>query len=156
MGKLRTEPKAKSLLNDNDYDKYKEILEEAQDAADDHDIFFDLEEGEQPAKVRKALSYVAEQEGIVVKISRKRGEDSLVFNFKTSSRSNSNRMSAEESRRRILNALKDAKKPIKKGEIISKTNISASTWNIRVKELVDEGKVVKDGERRDTVYSLPK
>jgi predicted transcriptional regulator len=157
MGRLRTEPKVKSFLSDEEYQTYQQVLEDAIDAASENDVYFDLEPHENPAQVRKALMYIAEEEGISVKISRKRGEHSLAFSFKTDNRLGSaNRMSADESRRRIMNALKDAGGPLKKSEIIAKTNISSSTWNIRVRELLESGEVTKSGDRRDTTYTYSK
>lgn len=157
MGRLRTEPKVKSFLSDEEYKNYKQILEDARNIASDNDVYYDLDQDEKAAVARKAFLYIAEEEGISVKVSSKRGENSLSLNFKAGARAGAgNRMSAEESRRRILNALKEAKKPMKKGDIIAKTNISPSTWNIRVKELLESGSVTKEGDRRDTTYSLSK
>jgi DNA-binding Lrp family transcriptional regulator len=56
---------------------------------------------------------------------------------------------------RILAALSEGDKPMSRADIVSRTGISPSAWNRRIKELVDEGKVVKLGWRRDSTYRLP-
>lgn len=154
MGKLRKEPKTKPFLNDAEYEHYSGILNEAKNAAVDNHVYYDLESGEKPSRVRKAFMFVAEKENVAVNIRRERNSGSLVFNFSGSSKNTTSRMSAEESRKRIINALSNAKKPLQKAEVISTTGISPSTWNIRIKELIADGKVRRTGDRRDTKYSL--
>jgi predicted transcriptional regulator len=83
-----------------------------------------------------------------------RGIHGLAFSFKKKLRIVPRRISASESRRRILTVLADAKGPLKKAEILRKTGISTSTWNVRIKELLSQGKVSRSGERRDSVYIL--
>jgi len=155
MGKLRTEPKAKRLLSDEEYSSFLEILEEARNASRDHFIYWDLEENESASRIRKAFMHIAESEGIPVFVRRERGSNSLAIRFRDNSRA-STRMSAAECQKRIMSALQKAERPLQKGEIIRATGISPSTWNIRIKELMHEGKVVRQGERRDTTYQLPK
>jgi len=153
MGKLRKEPKTKPFLNESEYQHYSAILNEAKNAATDNHVYYDLEKDEKPSKVRKAFLFVAEKESVPVTIRRERNSGSLVFNFSGSAKTTT-RMSAEESRRRIIQALSTAKKPLQKAEVISSTGISPSTWNIRIKELIRDGKVRRTGDRRDTKYSL--
>jgi DNA-binding transcriptional ArsR family regulator len=153
MGKLRTEPKVKPFLDDQEYREYLELLRDAKQASNDNFVYYDLESGEKPRKVRKALLHVAEKEGISLRIRRERGTNSLGLSFREKGKS-STRMSAEESRQRILKALGDAKEPQQKSQIISATGISPSTWNIRIKELMEAGKVKRMGDRRDTKYLL--
>ncbi len=154
MGSLRTEPKVKSFLSDEEYQSYLKNLKSAQGVANDHNVFFDLEPSENPAKVRKAFVYVAEQEGIPLTVRRLRGKNSLSLSFKAGVKASSSRMSAEECRQRIITVLKEAEGPMQKSEIIKKTGISPSTWNLRVKELIKEKKVRRQGERRDTKYVI--
>lgn len=154
MGTLRKEPKAKPFLDENEYQHYSEILNEAKNAAVDNHVYYDLEDTEKPSRVRKAFLFVAEKENIAVTIRRERNTGSLVFNFSGSPKNPTSRMSAEESRRRIINALSNADKPLQKAEVISTTGISPSTWNIRIKELIKDGQVKRTGDRRDTKYSL--
>jgi len=154
MGKLRTEPKVKPFLSEAEYHHFLSILKKAKDAAGEHNVFYDLEPSEKPNKVRKAFAYVAEKEDIQVDIRRQRGKQSLTLNFKDKNKNAATRMSAEECRRRIISVLGKSKRPMQKAEIIRDTGISPSTWNLRVKELITEGKVKRTGERRDTKYSL--
>ncbi|CAM2067171.1 Winged helix-turn-helix transcriptional regulator [Sulfidibacter corallicola] len=156
MGKLRTEPKVKPLVTDAEYKHYLSILQEAQSCAKEHHVYWDLEDGENPSKIRKGFMYVAEKEDLPVVVRRERGTRSLSFSFKEGEKVVSNRMSAKESRGRIVSALEDAGRPLQKSDIISATSISPSTWNIRIKELIDEGVVSREGDRRDTKYSLIK
>lgn len=154
MGKLRKEPKTKPFLNESEFQRYSALLNEAKNAATDNHVYYDLEKDEKPSKVRKAFLFVAEKESLPVTIRRERNSGSLVFNFSGGAKSTTTRMSAEESRRRIIQALTTAKKPLQKAEVISSTGISPSTWNIRIKELIRDGKVKRTGDRRDTKYSL--
>ena len=154
MGKLRKEPKVKPLLSDDAYRDVLNILKDAMGAAKDNYIYYDLEPSEKPSKVRKAFLYVAEKENLPVAIRRERGSNSLCLSFKDPAKALPARMSAEESRQRILKALSTANGPLQKSEIINTTGISPSTWNIRIKELMDKGRVVRTGDRRDTKYSL--
>lgn len=154
MGQLRTEPKAKSFLSDNEYTSYLDVLSEARTAAGEHHVFWDLEDGENAGKIRRAFMHIAEKEGIPVNIRRARGSRSLHFNFKDSADRVGSRMSAGECQKRIVGALTKANHPMQKSEIIDITGISPSTWNIRIKELVRAGLVVRSGDRRDTKYRL--
>lgn len=157
MGKLRTEPKVKPLLSEKEYNTYHGIIKNAQAAAEEHHVFYDLENGENAAKARKALLYVAEQENIPVKIRRARNApNSLSFSFKAGPRTGNQRMSKSEAQKLILDTLAKAERPMQKATILSQTGISPSTWNIRIKELMEMGKVKRHGERRETKYSLKK
>lgn len=151
MGKLRTEPKQKSFLSQEEYKSVVAILREAQRAALEYHVFWELDPEEKAAQVKKKFNFVARKEGIDVTIRQVRGTRSLSFKF-SKARGNS-RMSAEESQARILKCLKNAGQPMKKNEIIRDTGISASTWNIRIKELLKSNKVIRHGERRDTTYT---
>ena len=82
--------------------------------------------------VKKAFNYVARKEGIDVTVRQVRGSRTLVFQFKRNKSGSSGRMSADESRRRILKCLRNASAPLKKNQIIKETGISASTWNMVV------------------------
>ena len=153
MGKLRTEPKKKPFLSDRDYKHYITVLRNAQSAATDNHVFWDLDSVENPNQVRKAFLHIAEKEGIQVAIRRERGSQSLVFNFRLSQgKTSPARMSAAECQKRIMSALASANRPLQKSEIITATGISPSTWNVRIKELMHAGKVIRRGERRDTKY----
>ncbi len=156
MGTLRKEPKYKSFLKQGEYDQYLGMLREAQMAADDNNVFFDLEESEKASQVKKAFLYVAEKEGVEVAIRQVRGANSIAFQFKKGKGGGGTRMSAEESKDRIEKCLANADGPLKKNQIIRQTGISSSTWNIRIRELLDEGTVKRRGERRDTTYTLAK
>ena len=151
---LRKEPKVKPFLSEEEYKEYFGILKEAQGAATDHHVYWDLENSENANKTRKAFLHIAEKEGISVTIRRRRGERTLELSFKESGKATPTRMSAAECRNRIMSVLSNAKKPLQKSEIISVAGISPSTWNIRIKELMKSGKVRRQGDRRDTKYSL--
>lgn len=157
MGKLRIEPKVKPLLNEKEYNFYKSILEEARTKAQENRIFWDLEPGENPRKARKAFLHVAEKEGINLRIVAKRDKNCLFLNFQEgkSSGRQGRRMPAEESRERILNALRTSKSPMKRSQIIKKAEISPSNWNIRVRELLKKGSVAREGTGRNTRYYIP-
>ncbi len=162
MGKLRIEPKVKPPVSKEEYQYYKGVLDEARSAADANFVFYDLEKNEEPRKVRKAFQYVAGQEGIDLIIRANREKKSLALKFRQARRTRSTegaasatgRISAEESRSRIVSALASSKEPMKKSAIISATGVSPSSWNLRIKELLDEGTVRRHGSGRETTYSL--
>ncbi|MFZ0426977.1 MAG: hypothetical protein WAO20_02585 [Acidobacteriota bacterium] len=162
MGKLRIEPKVKPPVSKEEYQYYKGVLNEAMGAADSNFVFYDLEKNEDPRKVRKAFQYVAAQEGTDVIIRANRDRNSLALKFRQAkasrsvegSAASSGRISAEESRNRIVSALASAKGPLKKSAIIGATSVSPSSWNLRIKELLDEGTVRRHGSGRETTYSL--
>ncbi len=153
MGSIRYEAKVRSLLNEKEYSQYLNILDEARSAAEDNHVFWDLDEGENVTQARKNFLLIASKEGITVSIRRERGSKSLAFRFKQEQAAPM-RMTANECQQRIMKALTQASHPLQKAEIINTTGISPSTWNIRIKELMKEGKVVRKGVRRDTKYCL--
>ncbi len=154
MGNLRIEPKKRPPISSVEYRSYQTILKNAMGKASGNHIYFDMEAHENPNRLRKVFLHIAENEGIPVTIRRARGSHSLMFLFKQPEKRTSSRMSAEECRTRIMGALSRANKSLQKSEIINLTGISASTWNVRIKELMVEGKVERHGDRRDTRYSL--
>jgi hypothetical protein len=155
MGKLRIEPKFKPLLSDQEYDFYKDVLAEAHRAAPEHNLYWDLESGEKVRDVRKAFQYVAEKEGIALKIRGQRGSSSLKLSFPEEVKTKPGRMPAAESKESILNAISAAGRPIQKAEIITSAGISPSSWNVRIKELLADGQVIREGSGRQAHYSLP-
>lgn len=157
MGKLRIEPKVKPLLNEKEYDFYKSALQEAKRKAPDNKLFWDMDKGENPRAVKKAFLYVADKEGINLTVRARRKDNSLVLNFNGAgpARKRGKRISAEECARRIINVLKKADQPLTKSQIVSAAGISSSTWNVRVKEMLEKGEVAKLGKGRQTTYYLP-
>ena len=155
MGKLRTEPKQKSFLTQEEYDHLLSVLKDAQTASQDNHVFWDLDEGEKTAHFKKSFAFVARKADMEVTIRQVRGARSLSFHFKKGKAVGGNaRMSAEECRARISKCLQTAGHPLKKNQIIKDTGISSSTWNIRIKELLKAGIVKRHGDRRDTTYTL--
>ena len=154
-GKLRAEPKVKPFLSKEEYNEYYTILKDAQKAANENHVYWDMEGSENANHIRKAFLLIASKEGIPVTIRRERGSQSLAFSFKGAGKTTPTRMSASESQKRIINILSTESRPLQKAEIINATGISPSTWNIRIKELMAAGKVVRRGDRRDTKYCLP-
>lgn len=154
MGKLRIEPRVKPPVSKEEYDYYRDILQEAKEAAPGNNVFYDLDKKEPPAKARKALTYVADQEGIDLKVRARRGSNTLSLKFGQTAARSSGRMSAAEARKRIVSALSASKSALQKSEIIEKTGVSPATWNLRINELLSEGKVKRQGVGRQTSYSL--
>jgi predicted transcriptional regulator len=150
MGKMRIEPKVKQF-DPALYEEIKQTLLTARDAAQDADIFWDLDKGEDANATKKNFQYVAEQESISLTIRRQRGKNSLTLKFADSERRG--RIPASEARDRIVSVLKENGGPMKKGEILANTRLSQATWNLRIRELIDSGKVKRRGNRRDTTYT---
>ena len=153
MGKLRFVPKKKAAVSEEKYKEYAEILNEARKASEEHEVFWDLALDERGSQVRKDFIYVAKREGIPVVVRQLRKTKSLAFKFKVDGKERT-RISAEESKRRILTSLVTANKPLRKSEIVKFAGISPSTWNLRIKELLEEGSVKREGDRRDSTYSI--
>jgi hypothetical protein len=154
MGKLRFEPKVKPPVDREEYQTYKDILLKALPAAGDNNVYYDLEKGEKLIKVRKALQYIAEREGIDLSVRAKRGENTLSLKFGAPAKSGTGRISAKDSRNRIVSVLSGAKTPMQKSDIIAAAGVSPSTWNLRIKELLDDRTVKRHGTGRQTAYSL--
>jgi hypothetical protein len=155
MGTLRFEARESKVLTREQYDENLAVLRQAQQASDNHHVFWDLEDDENSTKVKKGFMFVANKIGMDVTIRRVRGSNSLAFYFKKGAHAaTSSRMSAAESRERIIKCLEQAGQPLKKNDIIRETGVSPSTWNIRIKDLLAEGIVHRAGDRRDTAYSL--
>lgn len=153
MGKLRTEPKVKTL----DPERYKELaelLQEAQDNSHDNNVFYDLEDNETSAQVKKDLSHVAEKEGIGLKIRHPRKSRSLQLLFNETAAKAKQRLSADDAKELILGVLSRATEPLKKSQILAETGVSTSSWNMRIRELIEDNRVSRQGNRRDTVYTL--
>lgn len=151
MGKLRTEPKVKTVNTDR-YREIAEVLREGTKFAMDSHVYWDLDEDEDMAKAKKDFLYVANREGIGLKVRQPRNSKSLQLTF--TEPEVKTRLSAMDAKERILGVLSHAKGTMKKGEILASTGISTSSWNMRIRELIAEKKVIRDGNRRDTVYRL--
>ena len=65
-------------------------------------------------------------------------------------------MSKDEYKKRVIKAIELADRPLKKSEVIELASVPASTWNLRIQELLASGKVEKKGTRSETVYTLGK
>ena len=156
MGVLRFEPKYPDFLSKARFHEYLGHLETAKKASKDHRVYWDLEENENLRDVIKSFVIVARVAGIGVSIRRVRGLRSLIFTFAGPGEAQpaGSRMSANESRRRILDCLAQAGEPLKKNQILKQTGISPSTWNLRIKEMIREGKVARTGVRRESTYTL--
>ena len=157
MGKLRIEPKIKPLLNEDEFEFYKSVLHEARRKSKGNIVFWDLDPGEDARKVKKAFYLVAEKEGVNLSVRAKRAGNTLTLNFKGAqvSKKSRKRISAEECFRRITDALRNSDTPLNKSQIIATAGISSSTWNIRVKEMLTNGKIARKGSGRQTTYYLP-
>jgi hypothetical protein len=160
MGKLRIEPKVKPPVTKEEYEYYKKLLSEARSASDSNNVFYDLDDGENPRKVRRALQYVAEAEGLGLSVRANRKDNNLALRFSDGSRGSASRgsvggrISAAESKERILDTLRSSKNPLKKAEIVSASGVSPSSWNLRIKELLEEKLVQRHGSGRETTYTL--
>lgn len=153
MGRLRLESRKSFVsLDPATYSSIYKDLKAAFERSDRHRIYYDLDEGEAVNFMKTAFQTVAASEGIPVQVKRVRGKKSLLLVF--DEQIDGHRLSAAESKRRILRCLSDAPSPLKKKEILRETGISPSTWNIRIRELVEKGAVVRQGNRRDTTYTL--
>ena len=155
MGRLRLEPKSDINMTQERYQQIVNLLQEAYHASPDHQIYWDLDQEEKAAVVRKEFLHVAQKENIPLEVRSMRKARCLSLNFKQSPiKETKSRLSADEAKKRILTALVSAGKPLQKAEILKITGLSSSTWNLRIKDLLDEGSVARIGHRRESVYTL--
>jgi len=152
MGNLRLVAKTQTMDPDK-YDELAAIIRQARAAARDSRVYWDLDENEDGNKSRKDFLFVAEREKIALKIRRKRGASSLELRFDIQPEVSPKRISAEDSRQRILDVLDSSDAPMKKTDIVNLAGISPSTWNLRIKELLKDGRVTRDGAKRTILYS---
>ena len=158
MGKLRLEPKVKAMGREQ-YSELLETLKEARSANRHSRVYWDLEDSENASVVRRDFMYVAQKEKIALVIRRPRGASALELRFDDKGAVVDNtpkRIPAEESRNRILKVLEEAKGPMRKADIVSASEISSSTWNARIKELLAEGQVKRKGRQREATYTRAK
>jgi hypothetical protein len=157
MGKLRIEPKVKSM-DPSTYREYAALLSDARAMAIDSHLFYDLEDGEDKAKTKRDMMYVAEKEGIGLQVRSSRGQSTLQLVFGGEPVSGQapkrRRTSANEAQTLILEALATQAKPMKRREILRETGISLPSWNIQIRSLLEQNRVSKTGVKSDTVYFL--
>ena len=153
MGKLRIEPKKKQMDTET-YRRLWNTLREARSACVDNRVFYDLDSDEKAARIRKDLMMVADKEGLDVQIRSIRNQHSLELKFGSAPAPKAPRISSDDYRERVVAVLREAGGSMKKGDILGKADLSGSTWNIRIKELLNDGIIKRTGERRDAAYSL--
>jgi hypothetical protein len=143
----------KPLVSPEEHKEIAAQLKEAQEKADKHNVFYDVERNQDKASVRKKLLYVAEREDLPLRIRSERKINSLRLTFDTAPQTK--RMTAPKARSLILKTLRAAKKPLSRQDIIKQTGITGSSWNLRIKELTEEGMIKRIGRRKQTQYRLP-
>lgn len=153
MGKLRIEPKTKQMGPDR-YREILSLLEMAQNESDNAYVFYDLDASEDPVLTRKEFLLVAEREEIHLAVRLRREQRALALSFSGAASLRRGRIPSDNAKQRILDALAATARPMRKGEIIAAAGINAGTWNPRITELLKEGRVVREGLRRESVYSL--
>lgn len=144
------------LVSDAEYDDLREMLKQAREKAEQHHVYLDCEKGENKAEVKKKLLYVSEKENLPLKVQSLRGKNSLRLTFTSpaNKRATRTRMSAEEGKSQILVALKKAKQPLSRKDVLETTDVNAASWNLRIKELVEAGLVKRTGSKRETKYTI--
>jgi len=155
MGKLRLESKNRHAFIDQR--GYAQILRQLRQALENAPLsrtFLDLDPHETAAEVRAAFLQVARSEGLPLRVRSVAGGRSLLLEFEAKAPSEGGRIPAEESIRRILSCLKEARQPLQKRQILMATGVSASSWNLRIRDLLRSGRVVRIGQRRDSTYAL--
>lgn len=153
MGKLRIEPKAKRMSSER-LREIQEMLSAARDASDTAHVFYDLDEQEDGAKTRKELLEVAESLGLNIVVKLLRNQRALSLSFADGTSPRRGRITSDKAKQKILDVLSASGKPMRKSEIIAAAGINPGTWNPRISELLKEGRVVREGLRRDSVYCL--
>ena len=153
MGAIRLEPKEEQTSGET-YRQLEAAIVEAWGAIDEHRIFWDLDDDENPARVTRGFQRVAEDKGIPLVVRRVRGRRCLELSFEDAGKAGG-RVRSVDTRESILAVLAESETPLSRGEIVSRSGISPSAWNKRIKEMVSDGEVVKLGHRRDSTYRLP-
>jgi hypothetical protein len=142
-------------VSDAEYRNLKKLLQDARRKAVQHHVFWDIEEGETKAEVKKKLLYVAEKEQIPLNVQSLRKQNCLRLAFPADSQKRATkRLTADEARRQILEVLKKSTTPLSRREILNLTSVNPSSWNLRALELLGKGKIRKVGSGRSTRYVL--
>ncbi len=149
MGILRIQSR-KYKLEALVYRQYWLWLHEAMSAQHDNKITWIPDEGESLSEARKAFLFVANREGIDVKVRRVQGENSLALTFPRPKKVVP--LSTEECKRMVLDALVRADKPLSRLTILEETGISGKIWQKLIKQMLDENLVLRIGERIKTAY----
>ncbi len=150
MGKLRVVPKTKTMDPDK-YNELRKMLHEAEQMAQGHKVFYDLDEKENRLQARRDLLYVAERESMDVFVRSIRNSNALEIIFKMG-RQALKRISAEQYRSKVLDVLKTTERPLKKREILSQAGLAVASWNVLIKELLNDGAVIREGKKGEAVY----
>ena len=152
MGKLRLISK-KFRPDSKEYRKYWDLLNQARALAVDHLVVWDPDPGEDIAQARRCFLYVAKREGFGLKVRRPRGQDCLRLRFLPAAAPKP--LTPDQYQAQILKVLADYARPMKRIEILRAGELSEAVWHKRIQSLVNQGRVVKSGQRINTVYALP-
>ena len=150
MGKLRVQPKKKVM----DPERYKDLhqtLLRARDMSTTNHIYFDLDHSEDANRLRRDFMHISKMEKIDLVIKRPRGTNSLSLIFPNWPRKRK-RLPVGEAQKRILDALEEGG-PMKKSQIQAATGIPDGSWTRTIRNLVTHGLVIREGYRRDSVYT---
>lgn len=141
------------FISEEEYERILGILRQARSVAADNDVFWDLEGHEDVNQVVKGFRYVAAREGIDVDIAPVEGKQSLTLFFRKPY-VRKPRIDGEQYKAAILEVLSESGEKLTKSDILQRGELSPSAWYLRIRELVEEGKVVREGDRGQAVYYL--
>lgn len=154
MGTLRLEPKA-TLMDAKRYAHLASTLREGRIVSQQNQVFYDLSNHETKPQTKKDLLEVAEKEGIQLQVRGLKGSQSLALLFdQAPTPKPSPRLDPETYHQKVIEVLARSDRPLQKREILAETGMSASSWNLRIKELLRSGRVQRQGLRREAVYFL--
>jgi len=150
MGKLRVQPK-KKVLDPVRYHELHDTLLKAREMSANNHIYFDLEQSEDANRLRRNFMHIAKKEKMDLVIKRPLGTNCLSLIFPNWPKKRK-RLPVGEAQKRILDALEEGG-PMKKSQIQAATGIPDGSWTRTIRNLVIEGLVLREGQRRDSVYT---
>ena len=151
MGKLRLISK-KFKPDPVEYREYWGLIRTAGRLAVENQVIWDPDPGEDPNRARKCFLFVAEREGIDLRICRPRGTKSLQLFFREPAKQRT--WTRAQYRECVLRVLGDHGRPMKRVEILRAGELPASGWYKNVQDLVGQGLLLRSGKLINTVYFL--
>jgi hypothetical protein len=118
----------------------------------DHHIEWIADPGENLKHAKSMFEKVAKRKGLVLHLKRLRGRRG--FRMVIHEPEDLAPLDVSAYHNKIMEVLNRAAEPLSRSRIVEEGNLDDVHWNIRIKELVNAGKVIKSGNRRSTVYYL--
>ncbi|MCA9401226.1 MAG: hypothetical protein KC713_06340 [Candidatus Omnitrophica bacterium] len=141
--------RVKAPVSSEEYEKIKKMLLDAQSKFKDYIPTIELEKSKASAKIKNQIQYVADQEGINVKVTRRKNQLLLKF---SGQKVKSTRMSDDDAAEIVLNHMKKEGKIFARGELAKALDMTPVKVSRALKLLVGKKKVVSEGNMPKIKY----